>query len=94
MLWEIVQKWWKATFKFKIDISILDIIFGLPNENKENLNHLYNYVILYAKHFIYNNKKKAKPLHLHEFLLTIKQELKYNKETLTELNQMNKINKF
>ena len=46
--WESLQKWWKTTFNFTIDISILEIMFGLPNENEEKMFNLYNYIILYA----------------------------------------------
>jgi hypothetical protein len=40
-------------FKFTIDISVLEIIFGLPNENNDKTINLYNYIILYAKYYIY-----------------------------------------
>jgi hypothetical protein len=49
-LWESIQTWWKTNFQFKIDISVLEIIFGLPNENNEKTINLYNYIILYAKY--------------------------------------------
>jgi hypothetical protein len=92
-LWDSIQMWWKINFQFKIHISILEIIFGLPNEDNEKTINLYNYVILYAKYYIYITKKKEKELFLYEFLLTIKKELNYKKERLLELNQTNKFNK-
>ena len=91
-LWESIQTWWKTNFQFKIDISVLEIIFGLPNENNEKTINLYNYIILYAKYYIYITKKKGKQLHMYEFLLTIKKELTYKKNRLAELNQTNKFN--
>ena len=33
--WASIQTWWKINFQFTIDISILEIIFGLPNETNE-----------------------------------------------------------
>jgi hypothetical protein len=91
-LWDSIQTWWKINFQFKIDISILEIIFGLPNEDNEKTINLYNYVILYAKYYIYITKKKEKELFLYEFLLIIKKELNYKRERLLELNRANKFN--
>jgi hypothetical protein len=91
-LWEAIQTWWKTNFDFKIDISVLEIIFGLPNENNDKTINLYNYIILYAKYYIYVTKKKGKPLFIFDFLLTIKKELTYKKERLAELNQTHKFN--
>ena len=45
-LWLSIFKWWKTAFEFSVPISIMRIIFGVPNENaNEHLNFL-NTVIL------------------------------------------------
>ena len=90
-LWTSIHAWWKNIFHFSIQITSLETIFGLPNENKDNTIHIYNLVILYAKHYIYINKKKGKPLSLYEFLLQLKSELKLKKQYA---KQQQKIDKF
>jgi hypothetical protein len=92
-LWEAVQKWWKTTFDFSINISVLEIIFGLPNENNDNHILLYNYVILYTKYYIYQNKKKDEQLYLFNLLLLIKKELNLKMIMYSEKNQLHKFNK-
>jgi exonuclease III len=91
-LWKSIQNWWKNLFLFAIKISSLEIIFGLPNENKDSMIHVYNFVILYAKHYIYTNKKMSKPLSLYEFLLQLKYELKLKKEYAKQQQKVHKFN--
>jgi hypothetical protein len=91
-LWTSIQIWWKSIFQFTIEISCLEIIFGLPNENNDNDIHIYNFVILYAKNYIYVNKKKSKNLNLYEFLLQLKQELKLKKNMAKYQHKTEKFN--
>ena len=90
-LWSSIQGWWKNIFYFSIPISSLEIIFGLPNQNKDNTIHIYNLVILYAKHYIYVHKK-GKNLNLYEFQLQLKQELKLKKQYAKEHNKITNFN--
>ena len=53
---ETRKLWCKINFQITIDISVLEIIFGLRNENNEKTINLYNYIILYAKYYIYITK--------------------------------------
>jgi hypothetical protein len=54
--------------------------------------HIYNLVILYAKHYIYTNKKKEKPLCLYEFQVQLKRELKLKKEYAKQQQKVHKFN--
>jgi hypothetical protein len=60
VMWKAIQTWWKTIFHFSIELSILEILFGIPNENKDNAINIYNYVILHAKYYIYIYQKKEK----------------------------------
>ena len=91
-LWKSIQNWWKNLFLFSIQISSLEIIFGLPNETKDSMIHIYNFVILYAKHYIYTNKKMGKSLSLYEFHLQLKHELKLKKEYAKQQQNVHKFN--
>ena len=58
--WKSIQGWWTSIFHFSIPISILEVIFVLPNENKENAINIYKLVVLYAKHYIYVYKQEKR----------------------------------
>ena len=62
-------------------------------ENKDNTINLYNYVILYTKHYILYHQKQQKDLQLYNILLLIKQELGLKLVTHAENNQLHKFNK-
>jgi hypothetical protein len=49
-LWHNINSWWKTEFEFSIPISILEVLFGVPNEtvDKHQLKlHDTTYQILY-----------------------------------------------
>jgi hypothetical protein len=86
-LWQSILLWWKNSFEFSIPITALEIIFGIPNENNDHEINLLNTIILYGKYYIYTLKKQKKDLTLYDFLLTVKQELKFKKSYYYEHNR-------
>jgi hypothetical protein len=86
-LWQSILLWWKNSFNFSIPITVLEIIFGIPNENNDQVINLLNTVILYGKYYIYTLKKQKKEPTLYEFLLTLKQELTLKKAYYYEQNR-------
>jgi hypothetical protein len=74
------MKWWDCTFNLYIPLTCHEIIFGIPNENEEQIIEFYNYMILHAKYYIYTYKKKDLNLDLYEVLLNIKHELILKKD--------------
>ena len=91
--WNNIQTWWKASFDFNINLSILEILFGIPNENEEHILDIYNLVILYAKYYIYVSKKKEKKLDLYDYLLDLKNEMHLKKTFYTECNKIQQFDK-
>ena len=75
-LWNSIMNWWKNEFEFIIPIIKLEIIFGVPNENKDSYINQLNTIILFAKFCIYNTKKEKKRTNLYDFLLLLKNVLK------------------
>ena len=51
----------------QIHLHTPDIIFGIHNSNKDIILDNLNFCILFAKSFIYNNKKVLKEIHLDQF---------------------------
>jgi hypothetical protein len=91
-LWNTIQLWWKNIFHFSIRISVLEIIFGIPNEIKDPSIFIYNYVILHAKYYIYITKKQQKELNLYDCILLLKKELNIKRTNLIEKSQLHKFN--
>jgi tRNA U34 5-carboxymethylaminomethyl modifying enzyme MnmG/GidA len=92
-MWKAIQTWWKTIFHFSIELSILEILFGIPNENKDNAINIYNYVILHAKYYIYISKKQEKDINMYNLLLLIKKELRLKRISSIEKLQLHKFNR-
>ena len=75
ILWNSIFNWWNCSFNLNIPLSIHEILFGIPNLNDELIIVHYNYVLLYAKYYIYLFKKKGQILDFYEFMVNLKQEL-------------------
>ena len=71
-------------------ITSNEIIFGLPNPNKDMVINHYNYVILQAKHYIYKCKLGNKELCMYQFLLGLKNALLLKFEAC-EPNEIEKV---
>jgi hypothetical protein len=91
-LWASIMKWWKTEFEFSIPITILEVLFGIPNERNDKYINLLNVIILYAKHYIYYAKKKEERVDLYNYLLALKIELKLKKNYYKENNKINIFN--
>jgi hypothetical protein len=91
-LWKSIQQWWKGIFHFSIKLSLLEIIFGIPNENKDNTVIIYNYVLLHAKYYIYITKKQQEELNLFDLILFLKKELSLKRTSSIEKSQLHKFN--
>jgi hypothetical protein len=91
-LWKSIQQWWKNIFHFTIKLSLLEIIFGIPNEIKDHTVTIYNYVLLHAKYYIYVTKKKQEELNLFDLILFLKKELSLKRTSSIEKSQLHKFN--
>jgi hypothetical protein len=73
--WNTLFKWWKATMSMMVPVDTYNIIFGLPNPNKDPIINQLNYTLLHATYFVYNcNRKEIVPA-LYNFLLELKSNL-------------------
>ena len=82
-LWQQIFNWWASSMETRFQIDTYEIIFGVPNERDEPLVNQINFIILYGKFYIYQNKKKGKKLDLYEFLLECKNQIIYKEEAMT-----------
>jgi hypothetical protein len=90
--WNHVRNWWKSVTDTDFTVGIYDLIFGLPNEEKNKIINQFNFVLLFTRYYIYINKQcKAKlQLHLYELLIDIKKRLEIMQLIALENNQEKK----
>ena len=55
--WKFLKRWFISTFQFAINFTYLDILLGIPNYDNGNDVMILNFVILFAKYYIYNCKQ-------------------------------------
>ncbi len=72
-LWECFFDWLQSVLNIYVQCSILDIIFGITNPDKDCIIRILNFCIIFVKYFIYKSKINTKELSLNR----LKQELRY-----------------
>ena len=83
VFWKSLKSWFLRTFEFIINFTPLDILLGIPNYGKNNDIMNLNFVILFAKHFIYSCKKNDMSIDFYHFQVKLKtrmiiEEYRYN----------------
>ena len=91
--WESFNHWYQDIFGINVNIRILDVIFGVPNENGDEFLHVLNYSILFAKSLIYSCHKQNTVCLLNTFKSKFEERLDielYISETNNSLNKFEK----
>ena len=70
--WKYLKTWFLRAFEYCINFTALDILLGIPNFGKNNDIDILNFVILFAKSYIYDCKKKEMPIDLYNFQVKLK----------------------
>ena len=70
--WKYLNTWFVRVFEFCINFTALDILLGIPIYGKNKDLDILNFVILFAKSYIYDCKKKEMPIDLYNFQVKLK----------------------
>ena len=70
--WNSLKAWFLRTFEFCINFTVLDILLGVPNYGKNKDIDILNFVILFAKSYIYSSKRNEMPIDFYKFLVKLK----------------------
>ena len=70
--WKYLKTWFSHAFEFCINFTPLDILLGIPNYSNSTEIDILNFVILYAKFYIYSCKRNAIPVDLYSFQVKLK----------------------
>ena len=91
MFWISVKKWFLRNFEFSINCTPLDILIGIPNFDKDVNISIFNFVVLFAKYFVYCCKQSNKPVDFFHFLVKLKTRIVYEEY---RCKMFNKIHEF
>lgn len=88
IFWQRLKAWFLRNFDFVINFKTLDILLGIPNYDKNTDINILNFILLFAKNFIYSCKKNDIPVHFYNFQVKLKTQIEieeyrckiYNKE--------------
>ena len=72
VFWKSLKTWFLRTFEFVINFTTLDILLGIPNYDKNNDVTNLNFIILFAKNYIYTCKKNSIPIDFYKFQVNLK----------------------
>ena len=73
--WSSLFKWWNIATSTDIKLGVLDIIFGVQNPFQLVILDMMNFILLYAKLFIYKEKKNNKDCSFYTFQVNLKNRL-------------------
>ena len=71
-LWNSLKACFLRTFEFCINFTVLDILLGIPNYDKNKDIDILNFVILFAKSYIYRSKTDEIAIDFDTFLVKLK----------------------
>ena len=72
VFWSNFKVWWRDTTQCLIKLGALDIVFGVMNENNNDLLWILNFCILFSKYYIHNCKLQNKPCDFIPFINKLK----------------------
>lgn len=75
MFWKSLRRWWLISLQCTFDLTEQNIIFGVLNAYDDDIIHMINYCILYAKFYITRCRRNNQEICLYDFLRYIKNKL-------------------
>ena len=90
--WNQLFLWLESIYGINMNLSVIDIIFGIDNENNDDILHIFNYTILFAKSFVYNYKIKDKAVRFLEYKASLLTRLEVEKHLSIAPNKLYNFN--
>ena len=84
--WKQFFDWWKSIYSSHIQLSKLDIIFGIANENADSHIDLLNFCVLFIKGYINDCKLYEKTVSFKRFKKTLFKRVEIEKHILLTIS--------
>jgi hypothetical protein len=91
--WTHVLNWWKSSIKVIFRIETYELLFGIPNDEKDSIISQFNFVLLMGRYYIYKSKKAGTKLDVYLFLIECKNHLSMEYNIMTANNESEKFQK-
>ncbi len=88
--WTTIITWLENATNVKFLIYTPEVIFGIPNEEKDMVLDHYNFVLLLAKYYVYKTKQAQKTVDAFMFLRECKHELTIKEEAALMMDKLDK----
>ena len=75
MFWRSVKAWTLRNFLLTIQYGTLDIVLGIPNDNKNLEINTLNFIIFFGKNYIKTCKTVKKAVDFYEFQISLKKRM-------------------
>ena len=72
MFWKSLKAWFLRNFQFVINSTALDVLLQIPSYERSNDITNLNFVILFAKNYIYTCKKNGMQIDFYNFQVQLK----------------------
>ena len=92
VFWKKLKAWFLRNFDFIINFKTLDILLGIPNYQRTNDIDILNFIILFAKNFIYTCKKNNRHIDFFSFLVKLKTQLEIEEYRCKIYNKLQEFN--
>ncbi len=81
--WNSLFEWFYGLHRIRITLSVLDVMLGVSNDNKDVIIDALNFVILFAKHFIYHCNISQKSVSFKDYMVKLENRLEIEKYICT-----------
>ena len=86
LFWKSIQTWLKSVLKVHLNLTVNEIMLGIPNPCDDEIIDIFNYCILYGKWYIYSCKKDDTQMFILNYIKYIKDKLQIEK-TICEMKK-------
>jgi hypothetical protein len=90
IFWNQILNWWENNMKVIFRLDTYEILFGIPNDEKDRIIHQFNFILMMARSYIYKCKKAGNAMDTYEFLLGCKNHLQLEEIIMAANNKAEK----
>jgi hypothetical protein len=91
--WRQVINWWTANLKVIFRLETYEILFGIPNDERDTIINQFNFILLMGRHHIYKRKKAGQKPDLYILLVDCKNHLMLEHKIMAEKSESDKLKK-
>ncbi len=92
VFWKRLKAWFLTNFEFVINFKTLDILLGIPNYDKNVDIDILNFMLLFAKNYIYSCKKINNSIDFYTFQVKLKMHLEIEEYRCKLYNKLYEFN--